>query len=536
MPRLSIESGTHKEIVSFTEGQSLRDVLDATGLRVRTGCRGSGACGLCRVQIESGSVDEPTKNELLFLGEAEILEGIRLACQVMPRDDMRIRIKNPAPRSHWRKLVVDENPGGMELPPLPEEANYAGEPCFGVAIDLGTTNISLSLWDLGRGRRLSALFGLNPQVRYGSDVMTRLVSAESSKACAEEISRLAWDSIGDALLDMCGRDGYDLRRIKHVAVVGNTAMLALLTGKGGSLLLRPEYWSREIACEPPDAMGWFEEGNLSADTCVTVHQPLAGFVGSDLLSAVLSVRLTEAAAPSLLIDFGTNSEIALWDGSTLWVTSAAGGPAFEASGMRCGMPAESGAIYKIDGQNNGFEPTIHVIAGAEPKGLCGSGIVDLVAHLVRTGAIDHKGRFSAGQAEKSIAVTKGTPGLFLDLKDIDVFQRAKAAVGAGIRVLLRAAGMKGDALRRLCICGTFGKFLDVRNAQDIGLLPITSPRRVELWGNAALTGCELLLLSPGKSAYLASLRKKTRLLNLSLVSEFEDLFLESLYLQPMRGD
>jgi uncharacterized 2Fe-2S/4Fe-4S cluster protein (DUF4445 family) len=532
MPFLSVLSNPKDRLIAFMPGSSLQEVLDTTDLRVRTGCRGSGACGLCRVQILAGTACGPTKNELLLLSEKDLLQGVRLACQVTATEDLRIRILRPATRSNWRKLNLGEIPDRTSQPQTFGKTLEPDAPAFGVAVDLGTTTISLSLWDFSGGRCLSRISGRNGQSRYGSDVMTRLSAACRSKKSAGEISQTVRNCIAEGLLEMCSSQGTDPRKIRTMAIVGNTAMLSLLTEKGLDLLIRPHYWTKSIDCRPGNTENWFEAGELTAKISVRLHQPLAGFVGSDLLAGVLSTRLTETAAGSLLIDFGTNSEIALWDGTRLWVTSAAGGPAFEGSGMRCGMPAGPGSIYRID-QNDGSGLTTQVIGHEEAQGLCGSGLVDLIAYLTRTGKIDKKGRFTGDPPEKRFVLSKDNPDLFLDGGDIDRFQRAKAAIGAGVRFLLKSARMDTGALKRICICGSFGSYLNVLNAQQVGLLPSISLERVEFWGNAALRGCEFLLLSSEKGDDLQPLREKSRMINLSQVPEFEDLFLESLFLQPM---
>jgi uncharacterized 2Fe-2S/4Fe-4S cluster protein (DUF4445 family) len=276
---------------------------------------------------------------------------------------------------------------------------------------------------------------------------------------------------------------------------------------------------------------------MNGDVCLEIVQPLGGFVGSDLLAAIVATGLTESDGAGLLIDFGTNSEIALWDGRRLWVTSAAGGPAFEGWGIKYGMTADAGAVYRVDGLNGDSLPSIHVMGGGEARGICGSGMVDLIAHLVREGKLSTKGKLTEGLKGSGLVIARGSPDIVLDNRDVDAFQRAKAAIGAGVRVLLKLAGMDGDGLRRICVCGSFGRFLDIGNAQALGLLPIAPPVGVELWGSAALMGCESLLLSTDGRAYLESLKRdKTTLVNLSQVPEFEEYFLESLYLQPLLHD
>jgi len=357
--------------------------------------------------------------------------------------------------------------------------------------------------------------------------MTRLVSAHQSREHADAISRAVRDSIGEALLDICSREGYDPGQIGRIVIVGNTAMLSLLTGRGFELLLQPEYWTREIDCEPLDTGDWFASRSLHHMT-VEIVQPLAGFVGSDLLAGVIATGLTEGPRPALLIDFGTNSEIALWDGSGLWVSSAAGGPAFENGGARCTMPAGPGAVYRVDEREEGLVP--RVIGTGKAKGFCGSGMVDLVAYLVRIGSVDRIGNRAPGSNESAPGEIRH---IMPEKQDIDAFQRAKAAIASGVKFLMDGARLQAMDLGKVCVCGVFGRYLNVRNAQDIGLLPPCPSERVELMGNAALAGCEALLLSPEMRERVSLLRKKCRLVNLSQAPEFEDLFLENLYLQPM---
>ena len=541
-PRLTILSQGERRVITCDEGLSVRDALDTTDLKVRSGCNGSGACGLCRVRIEAGAAGEPQGNELIMLTPDELRDNIRLACQVMPAGDITIRIVNPAPKSGWRRIIVDNPRSIGQAGTRDGGAPGDDEESYGIAVDLGTTNISMSLWDLRKAGRLSAVCGPNPQSRFGSDVMTRLISACGSEEKANEMSRMAGESIEAGILDMCGKDGYDFRKIRRVLIVGNTAMLTLLARRNADLLLRPDYWTAPIDCRPEDGHEWFESSRMGSDVSFEIVQPFGGFVGSDLLAGIVATGLTEGDAPSALIDFGTNSEIALWDGRKLWVTSAAGGPAFEGWGIRCGMPAEIGAIYRVTDAGSGEPPLIHVVGGDDARGICGSGIVDLIANLVQAGSLSRLGKLrqdplGTRSIDQGYFVARGASDISLDNRDIDVFQRAKAAIGAGIKALSRLSGADIDELRRICVCGSFGRFLNIRNAMAIGLLPAAASERVEIWGSASLAGCESLLLSTGKNDYLESLTgARTTLVNLSQVPEFDAYFLESLYLQPLQAE
>jgi uncharacterized 2Fe-2S/4Fe-4S cluster protein (DUF4445 family) len=340
------------------------------------------------------------------------------------------------------------------------------------------------------------------------------------------------EAIGEALLDMAVREGIDIERIVKLTLVGNTAMIALLSGKNYDLLLQPGHWMRPVDCLPGRPDLWAAPLGIHPRASIAVIAPLAGFVGSDLLAGVARTHLTEDGPGGLFIDFGTNSEIALWDGEVLRVTSAAGGPAFEGSGISCGMPADPGAIYRIRFRNGA--PDVAVLNDSEPHGICGSGLVDLIAGLVRSGRLTDKGRFVSDVPEEGFVIAPGHRAMALTRRDVDLFQRAKAAIGTGIQALLTQAAMGHKDLRRIYVGGLFGRFLDVVNAQQIGLLPVVPPDRVALCGNTALAGCAEVLLSEVAAQRLGAIRGRTKVVNLSNWPDFDDLFLTNLYLEPMR--
>ena len=527
---LGIDGETHR--IPFEPGPSLRDILDATDFRVRSGCRGIGACGLCRVRVAGGEAGETTQSERLHLTSAQLSLGLRLACQISPRHDMQVEILNPAPPSNWKTstdtallhTLREQHDEGRWLPP------GVKHPC-GVAVDLGTTHVCLSLFDLSSGRALADRWGRNPQQNFGADVVTRLAAAAESPGAALEMSRLAVAAIGEALLDIATREGFDPRRIVNVTVVGNTAMLALLSGHNFGLLLQPEYWTQPVDCAPPDTSAWVAEWEINPVAAVDVLAPLAGFVGSDLLAGLVSTRFTEGLSPALFIDFGTNSEIALWNGEALWVTASAGGPAFESSGISCGAPAEAGAVFRVNMDVAGGV-ACRIIGDDRAKGLCGSGLVDLIACLLGSGRLTSAGKFAGG--ETGYTFNAGGTGLTLTKGDVDLIQRAKAAIGVGIRALCGDAGVKLKDLRRVCVGGAFGRYLDVGNAQAIGLLPPVPPETVELAGNTALAGCCDVMLSSLAAEQLKALRSRARLVNLAGYPDFDQAFFENLYLQPLR--
>lgn len=450
-----------------------------------------------------------------------------MACQIMPMTDLNVSIEASLTPMHWRLLRDDEYCSIVR----PVARRSTGMR-YGVAVDLGTTHIRLALWDIIEGKRLKGCVGLNPQTGYGDDVLSRLMEAARSNAIADEIGGLARAAIGDGLAAIAAELAIDLPDVGDVLVVGNTAMMSLLSGKTPSLLLQPEHWTQRLDVQPDDTSLLQQAWGLSGNAFVHFIAPLGGFIGSDLLMGIIATRLIEQPAGSLLIDFGTNSEMALWDGEKLRVTSAAGGPAFEGCGISCGMSGEAGAIYRLRlRHDNSFE--LGVLGDSQPRGVCGSGLVDAVSWLRRRAMLDKLGRYRSDMRE-GFVLSEADPRIVLKRSDIDVFQRAKASIGAGVCRLCGQAGISVAALNRVYASGAFGRLLDVTNAQALGLLPPVPIERVYLEGNTALAGCEELLLSSEGARALAAVLAVAEVYNMAEDSDFERLFVENLYIQPMR--
>lgn len=510
----------------FEHGANLRDILLAGGFTVRSACGGNGACGQCQVHLtESGQIPF-TQSERMRLSGMQLSAGARLACQINPSTDLHIQIDQPVAHMAWRPLRDDEYGEPVTYTSRKTRARY------GVAIDLGTTHIRLTLWDMVAHKRIVGLAGLNPQGSYGADVLTRLMEANRSVDAVRGMGHLVTRAIAEVMALIAAGASINLREVGEVLVVGNTAMLSLLSGVNHDLLLQPENWTRRIDCQPEESGGFLDAWGIARDATIRLVTPLGGFIGSDLLAGILSTRLIEQPPGALLIDFGTNSEMALWDGEHLLVTSTAGGPAFEGCGISCGMPGEAGAICHVAQEaSDGF--SIQVLGNVAPLGLCGSGLVDAVAFLLRNHRLDKVGRFIDRDSE-GFVLAEGPHRVVLKRGDIDVLQRAKAAVGGGVRWLCQQAGMKTSQLTQVFACGAFGRLLDVSNAQQIGLLPKVPLSAVKLEGNTALTGCEALLLSKHGEETMQKAIAASQIFNLAEDSDFETLFVESLYLQPMQ--
>jgi len=531
--------------VPFAPGDSVRDILSSTPFRVATACMGNGACGLCRIRIEAGDAGAPSETEQLYIESADILEGERLACRVHPGDDMAVYVVAPAPRTEWRSIPDDPDladPLGVAATargPLPASdlrptafVELKGREPLGLAIDIGTTFVSISLHSFHTGERLASRHGANPQRGFGADVLTRLLGAAKSREIHHELRDELIAEIGKALRNMGIQEGFPRRRVVRITIVANTAILSLFAGRNTELLLRPEHWSRPIDCSLPEDMSWLDDWHVNPKAEVELVQPVAGFVGSDLLAGLVATRVMSRSPGTLYIDFGTNTEMALWDGETLWTTSAAGGPAFEGCGISCGIPAGPGAIHRV--AVNGAGLVYDTLPGAKPSGVCGSGIVDLVASLLEMGVITPRGTFSGGASPEGYDVL-GDGRIRLKKRDVDVVQMAKSACATGAAILGNLA-RDGVEVSEVLVAGTFGRHLNIRNAQAIGLLPQVPADRVFLVGNTALHGAGSLLLSRRANEELAAIRSAIVMVNLAERDEFEDLYISNLLIQPSVTD
>lgn len=528
MPTLLIRSVDGERHLAALAGQSVRDLLDTTDLRVRAACGGTGGCGACVVRLIGGDVSPPTVAEYMKLSPEERAAGARLACQLRLRGDAEVLVDQPAPPSQWRSIVAENL--------VPEAVCRADLPAhrLGVAVDLGTTHIRVALWDRQRGKRIATRVGPNPQSAFGADVLNRLAAALASPTRADELAKLARHAIVQAIRDILARDVGEvtpmLAEIGQLIVVGNSAMLALLTGRGGEALLDPANWQRPIDYQPADPDAWRELWYLPHAE-ILLPAPVAGFVGSDLTADLVATDLTGGPDGSLLLDVGTNTEIALWDGRHLHVTSAPGGPAFEGVGIRHGMPAEPGAIHGVRPVGDGY--ACATVADRPARGYCGSGLVDAIALLLANGTLKPSGRFAISPGPEGYRLDPDNPRTAITGLDVDAFQRAKAATGAAMAQLLAQAGMGWSDLRRLCVCGAFGHTLQVGHAQALGLLPPIDPGLIELHADASLAGCETALLSVEGARRFAALAPTMNLINLTLVAGYEDRYIDHLRLRPI---
>jgi len=509
---------------------SVRIALDIAGLRVRAACGGIATCGACTIKVCKGEFSPLTLAEYQKISIGDREQGMRLACQLYLQSDADIFLENPAPESNWKSLDLSAWPA-YHYPKSDLNKN-----CYAVAVDLGTTHIRLSFWDRQQQTRIASRHGNNPQVALGEDVLTRLDVHRQRSEDLQSLTEIVRHAIIEGIRDILARDIGEIKaildKVALVSIVGNTAMLALVSGQDGAQLYQPENWENQISCIPNDLPQWQQLWRMPHAE-IRVQAPLAGFIGSDILAGLIAINITQQSKPVMLADFGTNTEIALWDGKQLWLTSVPGGPAFEGVGLQNGLSAEEGAIRSVSLRNKHF--VLDVIGEQTIKGFCASGFVDAIALLRINGDIKLSGRF-LNPSPDGYLLDKNNPLTAVKAGDIDAFQRAKAATAAAMQQLLKLANINLDDLSELWICGAFGQHLNLQNAQVSGLIPSMDRSRIKLFGNAALAGCERIVLAPDSEKITEEFRQLIHVVNLSNYTEYDESFINHLRLKPFIGD
>lgn len=463
-------------------GTRLQDVLFAQG--VEFPCGGRGRCKGCRVKVLRGEFGV-TPEEKNLLTEAELQNGWRLTCRHALDGDTELEL------AQW------------EMPVLADESSFAFTPGsgLGVAIDLGTTTIAAQLLDLRTGNVLGVETALNAQARHGGDIMSRIEFAVGGGQA--ELQQLVREQLGGMVsrLESSRRRGNESRipnrkssepphvgsddGIGRVVIVGNTAMHHLFCGLNVSPLAghpfepeqkgRVQFVARELGWKLPDA------------AVVEFLPCLGGFVGSDILAGIVASGLQDSAEVRALIDLGTNGEVVVGHRERLLCTSTAAGPAFEGARISMGMRAARGAICAVQAEENFL--ACRVVGGGEPRGVCGSGLVDAVAAGLELEWIHPSGRM----ANRTTMPLAGR--VMLKAADVRELQLAKGAIAAGLRMLTARLGASLDDLQQLHLAGAFGNYISRASAQRIGLLRLPL-NRVVAAGNTALHGAKRALFEP----------------------------------------
>jgi len=527
-----------KDGIEIEEGATLRDHADKLGIQIPSDCGGRGQCGKCVIRVDSGmeSLAEKTGAERdCSLGEDE-----RLACQAkVVSGDRDIHIFVTAAGGYT--ILTDSIEGRVPLDPLVRRrrdhvwcedgrerrlGKYEGE-LLGLAMDVGTTTVVAQILDLESGDAVATLASANLQATYGNDVISRIAYTDQHRGGLGRLQRIVVEEINGLLRGFEEREGKALRQhIYEATVVGNPTMRDVFFGRSVHSLGTSPY-------EPGDASPIREQAQdlgLEINPEATVYgAPLiAGQVGADTLAVILACDLYKSEKPCMAVDIGTNGEVAVGNKDRILAASNAAGGAFEGATVGCGTGAIEGAIANVyinDGQIR-----YETIGGASPVGVCGSGLIDLLAEMLREGIIDHRGRFSEPYRETNeFIVALDGRRIAITQKDINELRLARGGSALNQQALMRKYGVDLEGLDRVYLAGGFANYVNLESAVRIGILPDGKDKLTRI-GNGALTGARQMLLNQQRREDAERIAPQVEHVRLSEEEDFLQRYVQELFL------
>ena len=466
--------------VAVAPGSTLLQAQIAAGLHPDAPCGGKGTCGKCRVEVGGQSL---------------------LACQTLVTGDISVHL----PRDSGAEILT----GGRSAPLSADGTN-----AFVAAFDIGTTTLVGFLLDGRTGATLATTSAMNPQIAFGADVIARIQAVTEEKA---DLQGCILPVLGDMVDDLAAQGGISRQDITLVTLVGNTAMHHLLLGIDPSPLVVPPYMPESTqAMELP-------AGTLlpvNPEGTVRILPNIAGFVGADTVGCLVAARFGQLEEMTLMIDIGTNGEMVLGNRHRRIACSTAAGPAFEGAKISQGMRGCPGAIDHVTLEDG--EIRCHVIGGGEARGLCGSGLLDLVACLLDGDILEE-----SGYLPEKRYIIPGT-GVSLTQGDVREVQLAKAAIRAGIELMCEHLGIAPGDIQKVLLAGAFGNYMNPASACRIGMIPPVLRERIIPIGNAAGEGARACALSRAAFEESKQLASRTEFLELASKPEFQDRFVDAL--------
>ena len=424
------------------------------------------------------------------------------------------------------------------------ESGNTEDELYGLAIDIGTTSVVVCLVNLITNEVVEKASSGNAQIRYGADVINRIVYAIKKDNINKMQEAIVDDTLNPLLDSIYDKTGIDKDNVVRVVISGNTTMSTLFLG------IYPDYLRLEPYIPPylksPNLMGKNVGLNINSSALVYLSPNVASYVGGDITSGVLSAGIWASEENTLFIDLGTNGEIVFGNKDFLMCCACSAGPAFEGGGISCGMRASAGAVEKVKIDKETLEPNLTTIDDAEPIGICGSGIIDLICQMLLTGVIDRRGKIQRGLSNKRIRFNEHEIGeyvlafkedynslesdLVINEIDIDSFIRAKGAIYSGASVLIESLGMDFEVIDKVYIAGGIGNNLDIENSILIGLLPDVDRSKFQYIGNSSLVGSYLTLISRDARAKLEEIGSQMTYVELSVYPTYMDEFVSACFL------
>ncbi|MDX6579463.1 MAG: hypothetical protein QOJ47_1012 [Gaiellales bacterium] len=596
-------SGTETRV---PPGVNLFDAASWNGVAIDSTCGGHGTCKKCKVRILDG--DTPISSlDVRAFTPTELRDGWRLACRAIATTNLEVEVPPLVTRPKAATVGVGRQvilrPSlqkrylEMEEPDLEDQASdlervqreiddldltvslevlrtlgktlrtsgfkvtavisddelidvEPGDTTasrHGMAFDLGTTTVVATLMDLGTGTPVAVASMLNKQQPFGADVISRISATMLDPEALGRLQSRAQETLAELAAEVCEKGGIAPEAVYEVALAGNATMTQLVLGMDPEPLGVAPFIMSTRSFETFRAT----ELGLSLHPRATAYlfPALGAYVGGDIVAGILATGMTRDKRIRLVIDVGTNCEIVLGSAERVLTTAAPAGPAFEAAQIKCGMRAAEGAIETIkiaDGQLD-----VGVIGEVEAQGLCGSGLVDAVAELVREGFIDRSGRYLTDEAARALSPSladrlvlrgeervfvlawKGEPvdvenSVFLSQRDVRELQFAKASIATGWQLLVEELGVEVSDITQVLLAGSFGSYLSPASAVRIGLVPKLPVARIVAAGNVAGEGAKMVLLSAQERAQALAVLEEVEYVELSGREDFQDIFVDLL--------
>ncbi|HTX90466.1 MAG TPA: ASKHA domain-containing protein [Anaerolineales bacterium] len=506
-------------------GQTLLAAAQAAGIGLASVCGGAGTCEECRVRLVAGRLTRPSPVEEAILSKEELVAGFRLACQAEPLSDVKLDIP-PESLTTSQRLQLE----GQETRVIPRPAVAKPGAC-GLAVDIGTTKLAAYLVRLETGETLAQAGTMNPQVAYGEDVISRIAFAGHEAGGAGKLQAILVEAINRLCSEMCAQAQISTDDVLDAVLVGNTVMHHLVAGLPVEQLGRAPF--SPATTLPLDIPANKIGVALGPGAKVYLPPVIAGYVGADHLAMLLASEAWKSPKNILALDIGTNTEIALVSGGKITCCSCASGPAFEGAHIHEGMRAAPGAIERTRWSDGRI--LWQSIDNLPPIGICGSGILDVVASLQDGKLVRRTGALQTAAGSDFILVRAAQTGLGRDIvvtrRDVHEIQLAKSAIRSGIEILLSNAGLVSADLDKVIVAGAFGTYLDLRSAVRVGMFPSLPAGRFDQVGNAAGVGARLMLISVDKRREAEKVAREINYIELTSEASFTNLYMKYLALE-----
>lgn len=556
-----------KKKITCSSDMDLLAAMQEQQIMLPSTCGGKGYCGKCKLRLMKGMLSI-TPEDRSFFSEAELEQGWRLACKAYPTADCTIRINGEEAgfeiiTEHRKDLFIKQaeeqecsarKVEGQECSAkkaeeqecsewkreeqvncikTETEQGYQGslikraheDKIYAIAVDIGTTTIVLSLISIYSGEVLWTYSAVNPQRTYGADVIARIQAANDGKQ--ELLQELITDLLLQGIKKAVAQMKIEKAAIWKIAIACNTTMGHLLLGYSCEGLGRYPYTPFNISTIELPFYQAFNSEYL--DVPVVVMPGISAFVGGDIVAGLLYCDFDKADKPCMLLDLGTNGEMAIGMKEKLLVASSAAGPAFEGGNISCGVGSVAGAISSIDIREG--KTSFRTIGSKPPVGICGTGIIELASELLNSGLIDSTGLLMDKYFDEGFPIIdyKANTKFFFTQRDIRQLQMAKAAVRAGADIITKEYGITYDEIDKVFLAGGFGLKLNLQKAVNIGLLPEELYDKIIPVGNSALGGAISYLIDVNAPIRVASILKAAHELQLSEHSDFNSLYPEQMY-------